>query len=211
MRSSSRPRTIWRNHAVGQSLVVLRKSQALTKSSMSTLSSVRLRSIHNHQLHLRFTSFKASYQITACKCDGPGSSNEIPTDPLLRWWDAYPVARSQAPPIPVEELAALMKNKASDFAVIDVRRNDHGVGCFKLFVVYNVRKTHLYHITPRAVMFEAATTGTRKHSTMIYLLSCKNIATQGKSCSIAVVQPGGGHGALGGTIRVGFLFGHIQG
>jgi len=52
-------------------------------------------------------------------------------NPLLQWWDVYPAARSQAPPIPVEELAVLMKDKASDFAVIDVRRNDHGVGCFE--------------------------------------------------------------------------------
>jgi len=51
-------------------------------------------------------------------------------------------------------------------------------------------------------MFEAATTGTHRHSTMIYLLSWKSIATQEKSCSIAVVQPGGDHGVQDGTIQV---------
>ena len=85
----------------------------------------------------------ASYQITAHKhSNGPGSADEIPTNPLLRWWDAYPPAQSQAPPISVEELAALMKDKAFDFAVIDVRRDDHGVGCFELFVVFNVRNSY---------------------------------------------------------------------
>lgn len=49
--------------------------------------------------------------------------------PPGNWWDAYPVAQSSAPPITVQELASMMQDTArNDYAVIDVRRNDHSGG-----------------------------------------------------------------------------------
>ncbi|TFK68339.1 S-adenosyl-L-methionine-dependent methyltransferase [Pluteus cervinus] len=52
--------------------------------------------------------------------------------PLLRWWDAYPVVRSTSlPRITADALAGYFKDGSktgTDYAVIDVRRNDHGGG-----------------------------------------------------------------------------------
>ncbi|KAF4613837.1 hypothetical protein D9613_008096 [Agrocybe pediades] len=76
----------------------------------------------------------ASYQIYALKEDGPA---EIPSTALLRWWDAYPVVKSSPPSMTAEEVASLIRSSATDFAVIDVRRNDHAGG--------HVRGSHNVH------------------------------------------------------------------
>jgi hypothetical protein len=73
----------------------------------------------------------ASYQIYALKpkpADQDSKSIKSPS-PLLQWWDAYPVAQSTSlPTISTEEVADLVLHSAqSEYAVIDVRRNDHGV------------------------------------------------------------------------------------
>ncbi|KAF9479959.1 NAD(P)-binding protein [Pholiota conissans] len=74
----------------------------------------------------------ASYRILATKAGEPPAEN--PPTVLLRWWDAYPVVKSSPPSITAEEVAALIREGASDpavkagFAVVDVRRNDHAGG-----------------------------------------------------------------------------------
>ncbi|THH18168.1 hypothetical protein EW146_g2770 [Bondarzewia mesenterica] len=63
----------------------------------------------------------------ASKSDGA----ELPSpDPLLRWWDAYPAVRSvDLPQLSVQDVSKLVRDPAQrDFAVIDVRRNDHSGG-----------------------------------------------------------------------------------
>ncbi|KAF8170085.1 arsenite S-adenosylmethyltransferase [Pholiota molesta] len=73
-----------------------------------------------------------SYRIFAKKSGVPPAAN--PPTVLLRWWDAYPVVKSSPPSIMAEEVAALIRQGASDpgvkasFAVVDVRRNDHAGG-----------------------------------------------------------------------------------
>jgi len=73
----------------------------------------------------------AACKIYAVKGDAlPGS---VPSKPaLLRWWDAYPKAKSTSfPDLTVEEVAKLIRDsggKESNFAVIDVRKTDHAGG-----------------------------------------------------------------------------------
>lgn len=60
------------------------------------------------------------------------SAASVPSRPaLLRWWDAYPKAKSTSlPQLTAEEVAKLIRDsngKGTDFAVIDVRRADHAV------------------------------------------------------------------------------------
>lgn len=80
------------------------------------------------QQHDIFYSFFviASYQIYALKNGNPA---ETCSTALLRWWDAYPNVKSSPPSVTAEEVATLMRDPASgsDFAVVDVRRDDHGV------------------------------------------------------------------------------------
>jgi hypothetical protein len=77
----------------------------------------------------------ASYRISSLKPlvhPGTGDGHSPQTEevcPLLRWWDAYPVAKSSVPEISIQELATLLQDATMrDYVVIDVRRNDHGVG-----------------------------------------------------------------------------------
>lgn len=58
-----------------------------------------------------------------------GPPVEKPPTVLSRWWDAYPTAKSSPSFMRAEEIVALKKDPASStkFAVIDVRRGDHGV------------------------------------------------------------------------------------
>jgi arsenite methyltransferase len=75
--------------------------------------------------HFLFLSLGA-YQINALKCGPPV---EKPSDVLTRWWDAYPITKSFPSSVTAEEIVALKKDRASgaQFAVIDLRRYDHGV------------------------------------------------------------------------------------
>ncbi|KAF8999331.1 glycoside hydrolase superfamily [Cyathus striatus] len=70
----------------------------------------------------------ASYQIYALK---PGSTptSGAPTAALNNWWDAYPKVQSPQHPLLQKNSCSYRNPSASekDFAVIDVRRNDHAV------------------------------------------------------------------------------------
>ncbi|KIM41195.1 hypothetical protein M413DRAFT_72341, partial [Hebeloma cylindrosporum] len=68
-----------------------------------------------------------SYQIYALK---DGAPVEKPPTVLSNWWAAYPIVKSSPPRVTAEEVVALKKDPASsnEFAVIDVRRNDHAGG-----------------------------------------------------------------------------------
>ncbi|KAF8965866.1 NAD(P)-binding protein [Flammula alnicola] len=82
----------------------------------------------------------ASYQIFALK-DGVIPSTNPPTA-LLRWWDAYPTVKSAPSSVSAEEVVALIRAHPDpatprDFAVVDVRRNDHAGG--------HVRGSHNWH------------------------------------------------------------------
>jgi len=70
--------------------------------------------------------FLGTYQIHAVKLGPPV---EKPPIVLSRWWDAYPTTNSSPSFMTAEEIIALKKDQAAstEFAVIDVRRGDHGV------------------------------------------------------------------------------------
>ncbi|ETW80153.1 hypothetical protein HETIRDRAFT_322938, partial [Heterobasidion irregulare TC 32-1] len=73
----------------------------------------------------------ASYQIYAIKPQLEDYDPQAgPTAPLLRWWDAYPDSESaDLPSLSAQAVAELVRDKTrKDFAVIDVRRNDHAGG-----------------------------------------------------------------------------------
>lgn len=120
------------HHAVAQSL----RNQRLISTPMSGLVSPIVPTHTTSRTHLTFT---ASYQIYALK---PNSTQHDSTrattiadqpNPLLNWWDAYPKPTStdSLPRISIEDVAAVMRNPDSramqDYAIIDVRRNDHAV------------------------------------------------------------------------------------
>src|SRR6201999_3089554 len=73
----------------------------------------------------------ASYKIFAIRAKEEESPSETPPSPLLRWWDAFPPARSDAPKIPRSEVANLVRDPSliagKDYAIIDVRGDDHSV------------------------------------------------------------------------------------
>jgi rhodanese-related sulfurtransferase len=68
-----------------------------------------------------------AYQIYALK---DGVPVEKPPTVLSNWWAAYPAVKSSPASMKAEEVVALKKDPASsaEFAVIDVRRNDHAGG-----------------------------------------------------------------------------------
>lgn len=73
------------------------------------------------------TEIIASYQIYALK---NGDPTESPHSAALKnWWDAFPTIKSSPASLTAEEVAILIRGQGSqsDFAVIDVRRNDHAV------------------------------------------------------------------------------------
>ena len=77
---------------------------------------------------------EAPYQIYAVKLESGVPIQDVPSA-LLRWWDAYPSVKSSPPPMTPDDVAALIRDKTktkSDFAIIDTRRNDHGVSFFCL-------------------------------------------------------------------------------
>lgn len=71
----------------------------------------------------------ASYQIYALKPILGAGSADICGNPLLNWWDAYPAVQSEnIPKLSTEDVAQYIIDAARvDYAVIDVRRNDHAV------------------------------------------------------------------------------------
>ena len=69
-----------------------------------------------------------SYHIYARKEGDPSAPR--PQSVLKNWWDAYPRVKSSPESVSDEEVVALIRSPDSDpkdFAVIDVRRNDHAV------------------------------------------------------------------------------------
>jgi arsenite methyltransferase len=76
-----------------------------------------------------------SYQIYAIKpktISSEPESAKFPS-PLLNWWDAYPAVESVAVPTMFnQDVAELIRHSdRSNYAVIDVRRNDHAVSYAK--------------------------------------------------------------------------------
>ncbi|TFK33855.1 S-adenosyl-L-methionine-dependent methyltransferase [Crucibulum laeve] len=73
----------------------------------------------------------ASYQIYATKEGTPDPNAEKLETALLRSWDAYPRPQSTPAAVTADEIAKLVRDASktpSDFAVIDVRRNDYAGG-----------------------------------------------------------------------------------
>jgi hypothetical protein len=75
--------------------------------------------------HVSFP-FLGAYHIHAVK---RGPPVDKPPTVLSRWWDAYPTANSSPSFMTAEEIIELKQDPAAstEFAVIDVRRGDHGV------------------------------------------------------------------------------------
>jgi len=72
-----------------------------------------------------------SYQIYAMKGMSTLTQTSTSGNVLLRWWDAFPKPISSPASISAEEVATLIRKGSmgsSDFAVIDVRKNDHAGG-----------------------------------------------------------------------------------
>ncbi|PPQ75554.1 hypothetical protein CVT24_013246 [Panaeolus cyanescens] len=75
----------------------------------------------------------ASYQIYAAKGEDQ-PVERIPSETLLRWFDAYPKAKSTPEVLTDEEVATLIRNQglpdksSTDYVVIDVRGDDHAGG-----------------------------------------------------------------------------------
>ncbi|EGO04041.1 hypothetical protein SERLA73DRAFT_158418 [Serpula lacrymans var. lacrymans S7.3] len=72
----------------------------------------------------------ASYQIYAIKSGEKmvTAAADAPS-PLLNWWDAYPKPKSSPPNLTCGQVAALLRDPEEvDYAVVDVRRNDHAGG-----------------------------------------------------------------------------------
>lgn len=71
----------------------------------------------------------ASYQIYALKPDVQSEQTGISQSPLMNWSDAYPAVQSaDIPKMSIEDVAALIRDPSQkNYAVIDVRRNDHAV------------------------------------------------------------------------------------
>ncbi|KAF9225600.1 NAD(P)-binding protein [Gyrodon lividus] len=72
-----------------------------------------------------------TYQIYARKSDGPITAESVPDSALKNWWDAYPTPLSSPDALECDQVADLVRNLdagAQSFAVVDVRRNDHGGG-----------------------------------------------------------------------------------
>jgi hypothetical protein len=69
---------------------------------------------------------------------------------LLRWWDAFPKPISSPASISAEEVATLVRRGdagGSDFAVIDVRKDDHAVRFSSFFVAEDIESSSIkYHI-----------------------------------------------------------------
>jgi len=75
-----------------------------------------------------------AYQIYAMKSWNAAEREPVETgsSPLLRWWDAYPTIKSTIPTVTADQLASFIRDEtklpSKDYAVIDVRRNDHEGG-----------------------------------------------------------------------------------
>jgi len=69
-----------------------------------------------------------SYQIYAMKGTSTSTQTSTSGNVLLRWWDAFPKPISSPASISAEEVATLVRTGSSDFAVIDVRKDDHAGG-----------------------------------------------------------------------------------
>ncbi|KAF8631470.1 hypothetical protein AX15_002383 [Amanita polypyramis BW_CC] len=73
--------------------------------------------------------YVASYQIYGVK---PGIPSSSTLDILQQWWDAYPMVKASPPRLTTEEVANLVRGPGGEekmeYAVIDVRRNDHAGG-----------------------------------------------------------------------------------
>jgi len=87
----------------------------------------------------------AAYQIYALKSDSTDDvTAEVPA-PLLRWWDAYPPPKAVAELMTSDELMSLIRNAVTgetNFAVIDVRRNDHAVSVYLIPNVFLFSTKH---------------------------------------------------------------------
>jgi len=83
---------------------------------------------NNKGSEIDFNAWAASYRIFATRA----RSNAVgsPPSPLLRWWDAFPQAKSVAPRISRDEVVNLLrdssKKSGTDYAIIDVRRDNDG-------------------------------------------------------------------------------------
>ena len=74
--------------------------------------------------------YLGSYQIYAMKGMPTSTQASASGNVLLRWWDAFPKPISSPASISAEEVATLIRKGStgsSDFAVIDVRKDDHAV------------------------------------------------------------------------------------
>ncbi|KAF8626489.1 hypothetical protein AX17_006545 [Amanita inopinata Kibby_2008] len=75
--------------------------------------------------------YVASYQIRALKSGDVSTDTKPLPDVLLRHWDAFPTVKASPPPLTAEEVLSLIRDPSSsstDYAVVDVRRNDHAGG-----------------------------------------------------------------------------------
>jgi len=111
-------------------------------------------------------------------------SSSIPA--LLRWWDAYPAVKSLSiPELTAEEVKKIMSEAAGKeggrdgFAIIDVRRGDHGVS-FEISCGRELFPELRVLIVIRVVTSVARITIMRKRSMMTFLLSTRRLKAHPK-------------------------------
>ena len=97
---------------------------------------------------------------------------------LLRWWDAYPTVKSSPPPMTPDDVAALIRDKTktqSDFAIIDTRRNDHGVSFFFAYSVFFFSDMMNPKTFTRAATSVEVISGRRRRFMMTFLRFMRNL------------------------------------
>ncbi|KAE9388267.1 S-adenosyl-L-methionine-dependent methyltransferase, partial [Gymnopus androsaceus JB14] len=76
-------------------------------------------------------AYVASYQIYSVKAKDVAAVTQESSTALLQWWDAYPTPKSNVGNISVSEVISLLQSDKTEYAVIDVRRDDHAGGHVK--------------------------------------------------------------------------------
>ena len=143
--------------------------------------------------------YLGSYQIYAMKGMSTLTQTSTSGNVLLRWWDAFPKPISSPASISAEEVATFVRKGGagrSDFAVIDVRKDDHAVR----FSAEDLESISIILMSTyfREATFEAATMlhGSRKPSILTFLSFSSISRTRLRSFFTAKAQVEGGQDAL---------------
>jgi len=100
-------------------------------SNVGCCSTPILPGTRSENLSYEINEWVGSYQIYAMKEIPTSTQTSTSGNVLLRWWDAFPKPISSPASISAEEVVTLVRKGgagSTDFAVIDVRKDDHAGG-----------------------------------------------------------------------------------